>query len=71
LRSNPSLTGRVTTTFVIDRSGAVSMSKDSGSDMPDVGVTSCVVRAYSSLSFPQPEGGIVTVVLPIIFSPGP
>lgn len=70
LRFNPSLTGRVTTTFVIDRSGAVSIAKDSGSDMPDQGVTNCVVRGHANLSFPQPEGGIVTVVSPIMFSPG-
>jgi hypothetical protein len=30
----------------------------------------CVIRAYYGLSFPQPEGGIVTVVYPIMFSPG-
>jgi hypothetical protein len=38
--------------------------------MPDGGVVSCVVRAFYGLSFPQPEGGIVTVVYPIMFSPG-
>jgi hypothetical protein len=31
---------------------------------------SCVISAYYGLSFPQPEGGIVTVVYPIMFSPG-
>jgi hypothetical protein len=29
-----------------------------------------VVRSFYGLSFPQPEGGIVTVVYPIMFSPG-
>jgi hypothetical protein len=38
--------------------------------MPDGGVVSCTVRAFYGLSFPQPEGGIVTVVYPIMFSPG-
>ena len=41
-----------------------------GSDLPDNGVVSCVVRAFYGLSFPQPEGGIVTVVYPIMLSPG-
>jgi hypothetical protein len=70
LRTNPSLAGRVQVKFVIDRSGAVSTSQDGGSDLPDQGVVQCVVRGFGNLSFPQPEGGIVTVVYPIIFSPG-
>lgn len=70
LRTNPNLQGRVAVKFVIDRGGAVSTAQDGGSDLPDKGVVSCVVRRFGSLSFPQPEGGIVTVVYPIIFNPG-
>lgn len=70
LRTNPNLQGRVAVKFVIDRSGAVSTAQDGGSDLPDHGVVSCVVRGFGNLSFPQPEGGIVTVVYPIIFNPG-
>lgn len=70
MRQNPNLQGRVSVKFVIDRSGAVSTSQDGGSDLPDQAVVSCVVRGFQNLSFPQPEGGIVTVVYPIIFTPG-
>ena len=70
LRNNPNLQGRVTVKFVIDRSGAVGMTADGGSDIPDAGVVGCVVRGFGNLSFPQPEGGMVTVVYPIIFNPG-
>lgn len=70
LRTNPTLSGRIATKFVIDRSGAVSMAQDGGSDMPDRSVVSCVVRNFSNLSFPAPDGGIVTVVYPIHFTPG-
>ncbi len=70
LRTNPNLQGRVSVKFVIDRSGAVSTASDAGSDLPDQGVVGCVVRGYGNLSFPQPEGGIVTVVYPITFNPG-
>jgi hypothetical protein len=70
LRNNPNLQGRVAVRFVIGRDGAVSQVGNGGSDMPDSGVVSCVVRAFYGLSFPQPEGGIVTVVYPIMFSPG-
>ena len=70
LRNNPNLQGRVTVKFVIDRSGAVAMTADGGSDLPDQGVVQCVVRGFGNLSFPQPEGGMVTVVYPIMFNPG-
>jgi hypothetical protein len=66
---NPTLAGRVTARFVIGRDGAVSAVADGGSDLPDPSVVSCVVRAFYGLSFPQPEGGIVTVTYPIAFSP--
>jgi FHA domain len=70
LKTNPTLAGRVSVRFAIDRSGAVSTAGDGGSDLPDQGVVQCVVRGFNNLSFPQPEGGVVTVVYPIIFSPG-
>jgi hypothetical protein len=70
LRTNPNLQGRVGVKFVIDRSGSVSTASDGGSDLADQSVIACVVRGFGNLSFPQPEGGIVTVVYPIIFNPG-
>jgi FHA domain len=70
MRNNPNLQGRVTVKFVIDRGGAVAMTADGGSDLPDQGVVQCVVRGFGNLSFPQPEGGVVTVVYPIMFNPG-
>jgi hypothetical protein len=60
----------VTVKFLIDRTGAVAMSADSGSDLPDQGVVQCTVRGFGNLSFPQPEGGTVAVVYPIMFSAG-
>jgi hypothetical protein len=70
LRNNPNLQGRVSVRFVIDRSGRVANVGNGGSDLPDSSVVSCVVRSFSGLSFPEPEGGIVTVTYPITFSPG-
>ncbi len=69
LLTNPTLEGRVTARFVIGRDGAVSNVADGGSDLP-APIVSCVVRAFYGLSFPQPEGGIITVTYPILFSPG-
>jgi hypothetical protein len=41
-----------------------------GSDLPDPAVTACVTSAFRGLSFPAPENGIVTVIYPIVFTPG-
>ncbi|MEZ4226750.1 MAG: AgmX/PglI C-terminal domain-containing protein [Polyangiaceae bacterium] len=70
LARNPNLEGNVTVRFVIGRDGGVSNVSNGGSGLPDSGVVGCVISAYYGLSFPQPEGGIVTVVYPISFSPG-
>jgi hypothetical protein len=70
LRSNPGLSGRVVTKFVIGRDGAVAQAQDAGSDIASQEVVSCVVRSFNNLSFPQPEGGIATVTYPIVLSPG-
>jgi hypothetical protein len=68
LRTNPNLEGRVTARFVIGRDGAVSNVSSSG-DLPDAAVKSCVASAFYGLSFPSPEGGIVTVSYPIMLTP--
>ncbi len=70
LKANPNLTGRVSVSFVIGVDGSVSSVGNGGSDLPDSGVVSCVVRSFGGLSFPQPEGGVVKVTYPIMFSPG-
>ncbi len=70
LRQNPNLTGRVSVQFVIGRDGAVSSATSQGSDLPDTSVIACVVRAFATLSFPEPEGGTVAVTYPILFAPG-
>jgi hypothetical protein len=70
LGRTPNLQGRVSARFVIGRDGSVSNVGNGGSDLPDSGVVSCVLSAFYGLSFPQPEGGIVTVVYPIMLEPG-
>jgi len=69
LSRNPNLEGRVQVRFIIARDGSVSNVQNGGSDLPDSGVVGCVIGAYYGLSFPQPEGGIVTVAYPIMFQP--
>jgi hypothetical protein len=69
LMTTPSLAGRVGVRFVINRDGRVTNVVNGGSDLPDPAVVSCVSRAFYDISFPKPEGGIVTVVYPIAFQP--
>jgi hypothetical protein len=37
---------------------------------PDPKVTACVVAQFKELRFPPPQGGIITVIYPLIFHPG-
>lgn len=74
LKRDPKLTGRVVVKFVIDASGKVADAKveDVGtvkSTMPDKAVSDCVRDAIKQITFPQPQGGNVTVAYPIMFSP--
>ncbi|NLE85220.1 MAG: AgmX/PglI C-terminal domain-containing protein [Myxococcales bacterium] len=70
LTRNPNLEGRVAVRFVIGRDGAVSNAGNGGSDLADTTVTSCVLSAFYGLSFPPPDGGVVTVTYPLLFTPG-
>ena len=67
LRRQPTIGGRVVTRFIIDRSGAVAEAQITESALKDSRVEACVSRAFRSLSFPQPEGGVVHVVYPFVF----
>jgi len=69
LRSNPNLQGRVVVSFVIGVDGSVGSASNGGSDLPDPNVVSCIVRSFGSLSFPAPDGGVVSVGYPIVLAP--
>jgi hypothetical protein len=70
VRRNPSLAGRVAVRFVIRRSGAVDkVAIDPSSTLIDAELDSCLVDAFALLSFPQPEGGEVGVLYPMVFTP--
>lgn len=68
LARDPGLEGRVSVKFVIDRSGSVALAAPMENSTGDAAVGACVTRAYSAMTFPQPEGGIVTVVYPVVFT---
>jgi hypothetical protein len=55
--------------FLIGRDGTVATAEDtSESNLPDDDVRRCFVRAFASLSFPEP-GGVVSVTYPFVLSP--
>jgi hypothetical protein len=68
-KKSPALTGHVIVELRLDRSGAVVEAKDAGSELPDARVVACVVRAFKTLSFPQPVSGEVDVTFPMMFGP--
>ena len=70
LGRNPDLEGRVEVRFVIGIDGQVTSAGLSGNTLPDCEVARCVVDGFRKLSFPKPQGGIVTVVYPIMLAPG-
>jgi hypothetical protein len=64
------ISNRITVRFVIDRNGDVSSAFVTQTDIWDRKVTGCVARGFHTLHFPPPEGGVVVVSYPIMFSPG-
>lgn len=69
LRTNRNLRGRVAVRFVIGRDGNVITAANGGNNLPDGGVVSCYVQRFSSLRFPQPDGGHVVVTYPVMLTP--
>ena len=69
LRANPTLAGTVTTTFTI-RSDGSTEGVSTSTDLIDKNVAPCIAKVFALLSYPQPEGGVVKVSYPLLFSPG-
>ncbi|NUP06948.1 MAG: AgmX/PglI C-terminal domain-containing protein [Polyangiaceae bacterium] len=69
LRKQQNLEGKVSVRFIIGRDGSVSKAADERSTLPMQSVRDCIVKAFYSLAFPQPESGIVSVLYPIQLSP--
>ncbi len=66
----PNLRGKVLVRFVIGTTGSVVHAElADGSTLPDPEVCACVVAVWTSLRFPEPEGGSVELVFPIEFGP--
>jgi len=67
LKKEPKLAGTVANKFVIDATGAVESVTAEGGTLPNEQVKSCITGVFRTLSFPEPEGGKVTVTYPLEF----
>ncbi len=70
LSSNPKLTGRISTRFVISGSGRVTQAGVESSSMGNPSVENCLTGILRRIVFPEPlGGGIVEVSYPFSFTP--
>jgi hypothetical protein len=77
LTRDPTLVGSVVVRFVIQRDGSVGSlelvrsepGEGAGTTLADEKMLDCILAEYANLSFQPPEGGLVSVVYPIRFSP--
>ena len=70
LQRNPTVHGRVSASFVIDATGAVTTATATG--LGDATAESCVANAMRRWAFPAPDGGgVVRVTYPINLAPPP
>lgn len=69
LRRDPELQGRIQIRFVIERDGSVGNVTTAGSNLLDTEVSRCIVSESQLMHFPAPDGGIITVVYPLMLSP--
>ena len=70
LARDPKLEGRVTVRFEVNAEGRVTRPRIAENSLPDCDAARCARDNFLPLLFPKPQGGIVTVVFPIKFSPG-
>jgi hypothetical protein len=69
LARDAALTGRVAVRFIIDTDGWVRSAYLSADETGDAAFAACVVRQFVGLRYPDPDGGRVTVVYPLVFLP--
>ena len=66
LQTQPGLTGKVVASFVIGLDGKVVQSTATGIDP---GVATCIAGAIQAMTFPKPDGGVVSVNYPFELAP--
>jgi hypothetical protein len=69
LDKNAQLKGRIIFSFTLDGGGTAKELKPDA-ELKDNTVIECAKTAMSSISYPKPKAGVVSVRYPILFSPG-
>jgi len=67
LRVHPAIEGRMVVHFVIGRDGRVRHATTAG-DIDHPQLRECVTQVVRGTPFPRPEGGIITVAFPFVFT---
>jgi hypothetical protein len=70
LTRNTDLGGRVTFRFVIAEDGSVRHLRTVCTSLPDPIVVRCMAERFANFHFAKPPGGALSIVYPILFSPG-
>jgi TonB family protein len=70
LARDTELSGKIQVRFIIDHDGRVSSAQLDDNTLPDCEAARCMLEVYRRLEFPEPNGGRVTVVYPLTFTPG-
>lgn len=69
LAKDPSLSGRFAMRFEIGKTGALIRLSQEGTDMADLDMFRCVLRAGSTVSFPAKKEKMTIAVYPLMFMP--
>ncbi|NOU28673.1 MAG: AgmX/PglI C-terminal domain-containing protein [Polyangiaceae bacterium] len=69
LKTKSTAHGSVTVEMTIAATGAVTATKDSGSDIGDPKMVTCVRQAMAGMKFPKPESGAVKATVSVTFEP--
>jgi hypothetical protein len=69
LRRDPSAKGRIVADFTIGNDGRVAKLGLGGAWLPAI-MGTCMSNVLSTMRFPPPDGGTVTVQYPFVFGPG-
>ena len=70
LKRTPNAAGKVEIAFEIDRAGGIFFARVEEGTLPDAKAQKCVLELFRGLRFPPPVGGVVSVIYPVVFSPG-
>lgn len=69
LKTDPKAAGKISMKFEIKTDGMPDKVAKDSATITDEKMIQCVTKVFEGLKYPEPQGGIVTVIYPIEFSP--